>query len=440
LKNKKAIKGKKFMPIERRNFVKSLGLLAGALPFVKSDVFADNKTIPNQKEYSLPSSLNTTDEDFWNWVHSCYTVNPNILNLNNGGVSPQPKIVQDAFEKYYELSNEGPSYFMWRILDQGREPLRQRLADLAGVSPDEIAINRNTTEALDNVIFGLELKRGDEVVLTKQDYPNVINAFKQREKRDGIVLKWINLNLPIEDDDIIVKAFQEQFTNRTKLVNITHIINWTGQILPARKIADAAHSKGIEVMVDAAHTFVHLDYKIPDLDCDYFGTSLHKWLCAPFGSGILYVKKDKIKNVYPLFPNPEPESGDIRKFEAQGTRNFATEQAIGEAINFHQIIGAKRKEERLRFLKNYWAERILEFPKVKLHTSLKPEYSCGLALFSIDGKKPGDVANALFDKYKIHTVAIEWENISGIRVTPNVYTRLQDLDRFINAVKEIAKA
>ena len=362
------------------------------------------------------------------------------MNLNNGGVSPQPKIVQDAFEQYYELSNEGPSYFMWRILDQGREPLRQRLAELAGVSPEEIAINRNTTEALDTVIFGLNLKKGDEVVLTKQDYPNVINAFKQREMRDGIVLKWVNLNLPMENDDEIVNAYKQQFTDKTKLVNITHIINWTGQIIPARKIADVAHSRGIEVMVDGAHSFVHFDYKISDLDCDYFGTSLHKWLCAPFGTGLLYVKKEKIKSIYPLFPNPEPLSDDIRKFEAQGTRNFAAEQAIGQAINFHQIIGSKRKEERLRFLKNYWAEKVLEFPKVKLHTSLKPEYSCGIALFSVEGKKPADVSSILFDKFKIHTVSIEWENISGVRVTPNVYTRLQDLDKFINAVEYIARS
>ncbi|MGB9702982.1 MAG: aminotransferase class V-fold PLP-dependent enzyme [Candidatus Kapaibacteriota bacterium] len=432
------------MPIKRRNFVKSLGLLATAFPFANYDIFAENKEVSNDKNPKFNEKgiieNDVKNEDFWNWVHSCYTVNPNILNLNNGGVSPQPKIVQDAFEQYYELSNEGPSYFMWRILDQGREPLRQRLAELAGVSPEEIAINRNTTEALDTVIFGLNLKKGDEVVLTKQDYPNVINAFKQREMRDGIVLKWVNLNLPMENEDEIVNAYKQQFTDKTKLVNITHIINWTGQIIPARKIANVAHSRGIEVMVDGAHSFVHFDYKISDLDCDYFGTSLHKWLCAPFGTGLLYVKKEKIKSIYPLFPNPEPLSDDIRKFEAQGTRNFAAEQAIGQAINFHQIIGSKRKEERLRFLKNYWAEKVLEFPKVKLHTSLKPEYSCGIALFSIEGKKPADVASILFDKFKIHTVSIEWENISGVRVTPNVYTRLQDLDKFINAVEYIARS
>jgi selenocysteine lyase/cysteine desulfurase len=361
-----------------------------------------------------------------------------VLNLNNGGVSPQPKIVQDAFEKYYELCNEGPSYYMWRIVDQGREPLRERLAELAGVSPDEISFNRNTTEALDTIIFGLPLQRGDEVVLTKQDYPNVINAFKQREKREGIVLKWISLAMPNESDEDIVSTYESAFSPKTKLVNITHIINWNGQLLPAEKIARAAHKRGIEVMVDGAHTFAHIDYKIPSLECDYFGTSLHKWLCAPFGTGMLYVKKEKISKLWPLFPNGEPESSDIRKFESQGTRNFAAEQAIGEAINFHNIIGSQRKEMRLRFLKNYWAEKLAQIPKVKLNISLKPDYSCGLGSFAIEGMKPGEVSNELFEKFKIHTTSMEWENISGVRVTPHVYTRIADLDRFVQAVDKIA--
>lgn len=433
------------MQNDRRDFCKSLGLVAGAAPFLSTPLFSQNQTqepigMKNNKPILTKPNSNASDEDFWAWVNSCYTVNPNIMNLNNGGVGPQPKQVQDAFEQYYEMCNEGPSYYMWRILDQGREPLRQRMAEFAGVSADEICFNRNTTEALDTVIFGLNLQKGDEVVLTKQDYPNVINAWKQREMREGIVIKWVNLNLPLEDDEEIVSAYEKAFTSRTKLVNITHIINWSGQILPARKIADAAHKRGIEACVDGAHTFAHIEYKIADLDCDYFGTSLHKWLGAPFGAGMLYLKKEKIKNIWPLFPNPEPLSDDIRKFEAQGTRNFATEQAIGDALNFQQLIGNGRKEARLRLLKNYWAERVMENPKIKLHTSLKPEYSCGLALFSIDGMKPGDIGTILFDKYKIHTTPIEWENINGVRITPHVYTRLQDLDRFVKAVFEIAKS
>ena len=361
------------------------------------------------------------------------------MNLNNGGVSPQPKVVQEAFESYTRFSNEGPAYYMWEVLGEGRESVRRDLAELAGSSPEELAIVRNTTEALETVIFGLNLKKGDEVVLTKQDYPNMINAWKQREKRDGIVLKWIDLPQLIEDESAIVEAYREQFTNRTKIIEIMHMINWNGQILPAKKLADAAHMEGIEVLVDGAHTFAHLDFKIPDLNCDYYGTSLHKWLCAPFGTGMLYVKKDKISKIWPLTAPAEPESNDIRKFEAMGTRSFPAELAIGAAINFHDMIGSERKEARLRYLKNYWMDALSDIKGIKFFTSGKPEFSCGLGNFGIEGKDPADIQKELLSKYKIYTVAMVWENINGIRVTPNVYITTGDLDKFIEAVHEIAE-
>lgn len=378
-----------------------------------------------------------TDEDFWGWVRESYTASANIINLNNGGVSPQPKVVQDAHIKYYELCNEGPSYYMWRILDNGRESLRMKLAELAGVSPEEIAIDRNSTEALNTIIFGLNLKAGDEVVLTKQDYPNMINAWLQREKRDGIKLNFINLELPIENDDAIVEQFAKAFTPKTKVVMITHIINWVGQVMPVKKIAKIAHEKGIEVLVDGAHSFALLDFKIPDLDCDYFGTSLHKWLCAPFGSGMLYIKKEKIDTIWTLLSN-RPEDVGIRRFESLGTRSFASEMAIGNAIDFHEVIGAKRKEARLRFLKNYWASKAALIPKVKIHTSLKDEYSCAIAMFSVEGWKPTEIESKLMEKYKIHAVAIDRENMQGVRVTPHIYTTLKELDRLVKGISDIA--
>ncbi|NJL76049.1 MAG: aminotransferase class V-fold PLP-dependent enzyme [Saprospiraceae bacterium] len=375
----------------------------------------------------------THDEDFWYLIQQAYTVAPSIINLNNGGVSPQPLVVQEAVERYNRLSNEAPSYYMWRILDMGREPLRMKLADVAGCSPDELAINRNATEALETIIFGLRLKAGDEVVLTKYDYPNMINAWKQREKRDGIILKWLDFTLPLEDEDEITSIFTNAFTAKTKVVHITHIINWTGQILPAQRIASEAKERGIEVLIDAAHSFAHLDYTIPSLDCDYFGTSLHKWMSAPFGSGLLYVKKEKIKQLYPLFGAPDPESEDIRKFENLGTRSFAIEQAIGQAVNFHEMIGSKRKEQRLRYLKNYWLEKVLDMPNTYTHTSLKDDFSCALALVGVKDRKPEELANFLFNQFKIHTVAIDWENVHGVRITPNVYTTIKDLDRLVKA-------
>jgi selenocysteine lyase/cysteine desulfurase len=429
------------MAYNRRNFIQKIGGTAGA--FALSGFLAPSLAASIEKALEKVAHLSpedcAIDEEFWYQIKMAYTVSSTILNLNNGGVSPQPKVVQNAVERYNQLSNEAPSHYMWRVLDMGREPLRGKLAELAGCSPEEIAINRNSSEALETIIFGLPLKAGDEVVLSKQDYPNMINAWKQRERRDGIVLKWISFDLPIEDKSLMVRKFEEAFTEKTKIAHVTHMINWCGQLLPAKEIAQAAHKRGIEVLLDAAHTFAHIDYNIPDLECDYFGTSLHKWLCAPFGSGMLYVKKDKIKNLYPLFAAPDSSSDDIRKFEHLGTRSFAIEQAIGQAVDFHNLIGSERKEKRLHYLKNYWMEKVKTLPGVSFQTSMLPEFSGAICLFSIEGKKPEDIGHTLMEKYKIHTVPIVWENISGVRVTPNVYTVTKDLDRLVTAIREIVE-
>jgi selenocysteine lyase/cysteine desulfurase len=428
------------MLTNRRLFLKQVGAGLGAVSLGASLfptlLFGEETT--NHNLPGMPPG-DVQGDDFWAWMQESFTVSPNIINLNNGGVSPQPKVVQETVERYYRLCNEGPSYYMWQILDQGREPLRADLAEFAGCSPGEIAIDRNTTEAMNDIIFGLQLKPGDEVVLTKQDYPNVINSWKLREKRDGIVLKWINLELPSENQDYLTDAYVSQFTEKTKVVNVTHIINWIGQIIPVRNIAREAHKRGIDVLVDGAHSFALLDFKIPDLECDYFATSLHKWMCAPFGSGLLYVKKEKIAGIWALFPDDKPLSDDIRKFERLGTRNFSTEMAIGSALDFHLAIGSKRKEERLRYLKDYWAKKVRDLPGVQIKTSLDPRFSCVVCLVSIDGMKPGEVVTSLFSNYKIHTTGIEWENISGVRVSPNVYTPLRDLDKFVKAIEEISK-
>ncbi len=395
-----------------------------------------DKALQNASGIS-PEDL-ASEEDFWYYVQQSYTVSPSLINLNNGGVAPSPKTVQDAMKRFHDISNEAPSYYMWRIVDQGREPLRRNLAKLAGCDTEEIAIQRNASEALEAVIFGLDLKAGDEVVLTKQDYPNMINAWKQRELRDKIKLVWINLELPSEDDNYIVNEYVKAFTPKTKVVQVTHIINWNGQILPCRKIADAAHARGIEVLVDGAHSFAHFAFKIPDLGADYFGTSLHKWLSACIGSGLLYIKKEKIKNIYPLFAAGDPKSPDIRKFENLGTRPFFIEQAIGKAIEFHEMIGSERKEKRLHYLKNYWMEKVKDIPKVKLGTSLHPSYGCAIGLVGVEGKKPAELDSFLLDKYKIHAVGIEWENIKGVRVTPNVYTTTKNLDVLVEAITRFA--
>jgi selenocysteine lyase/cysteine desulfurase len=275
--------------------------------------------------------------------------------------------------------------------------------------------------------------------LSKYDYPNMMNAWKQREKRDKVKLVWIDIPQPLEDDAAIVKLYENAITPRTRIVHITHLINWTGNIVPCRAIADMAHKRGCEVIVDGAHTFGHIDYKIEDTGADYFATSLHKWLCAPFGSGLMYIKKDKVKNIWALLSSSEPDGNDIRKFENLGTRSFASEMAIGAAVDFHNVIGAKRKEARLRYLKNYWAEKAAKLPGAKMATSLKPAYSGAIANIGFDGWEAQQIEARLFEKYKIHTVSIVYEKINGIRVTPSVYTSLQDLDFLAKGLEEISK-
>lgn len=422
----------------RRSFLKNSSVVLSALPFLKIPSFSFLESLGKYKPLATSESIKL-DEDYWEVIKQAYTVSPQILNFNNGGVSPAPRVVQEALEHYNKIANEAPSYYMWRIMDQGREPLRENLAKFAGVSPEEIAINRNATEAIDTVIMGLELLKGDQVVLSKYDYPNMLHAWRQRELRDGIVLKYVDIDLPIANDDVIVEKYLAQMGPKTKVMHLTHIVNWNGQIMPVKRIATEAKKRGAEVLVDAAHSFAHLNYKIPDLNCDYYGTSLHKWLSAPIGSGMLWMKKGKIKNIFPLIANGEPKSENIRKFENLGTRPFTIEQSIGHALNFHLAIGQERKETRLRFLKDYWTKEALKIPKVILNTPLDAEHSCAIAHLGIEGMEAGFIESKLFEKFKIHTSPTKWEKLNGIRITPHVYTSLRDLDRLLEGLNYVSK-
>ena len=423
----------------RRSFMKksaALGLGAFGINSLFNELHAAD--FQNAEKFWDPAS--ETNDDYWATIQEAYTASKSdVIILNNGGVSPSPLVVQEALETYNRQAAQGPSYYMWRIMDKGRVPLRQRLAAMGGCDPEEIAINRNATEALNTVIFGLPLQKGDEVIGMKYDYPNMMNAWRQRQLRDGIVYKQLSFDFPIENDAQIVKAYEDAITPQTKIIHVTHVVNWVGQIMPVKKISQMAHKKGIEVIVDGAHSFGLLDFKISDLECDYFGTSLHKFLSAPVGSGMMWVKKDKIAKIWPLVCNHEPTSGDIRKFETLGTRSFCIEQAIGEAINFQEGIGTKRKQERIHYLKKYWAEKAQQIPGVKIHTSLKPEYSCAIAGVSVDGLKPGELDSKFFNDFKIHTTPVSYEGVHCVRVTPHVYTKISDLDKLVGALEKISK-
>ncbi len=427
------------MATERRDFLKTIGAFtAGAvfLPLVNPRLICEVE-VASEKAAHLSPKVLAENEEFWSHVQNAYKVSPDFINLENGFYSPSPQVVLDAWVRNIRMINEIPSFYMRHRQVEERETAKKQLAEFAGCSPEEIVITRNTTESLDTIISGLDLKAGDEVIVTNQDYGSMLQAFEQQSRRFGIRIRTISLPMHPKQSAEVVQAFEEAITLKTRVMLVTHIINLTGQILPAREICDMAHEHGVEVIVDAAHSFAHIDFKIPDLHCDYLGASLHKWLCAPLGTGILYIRKEKIKNVWPLLGDTAYPADDIRKFEHIGTHPVSSEITIPDAIRFHNNIGSKRKEERLRFLKNYWVEKVRNLPKVVMNTPSGDERSCAIANFAIEGRTPTEVADYLFSKHKIFTVAIETEAVKGVRVTPHLYTRIEDLDLLIRSIEEI---
>lgn len=410
--------------MDRRAFLQRL-LMTGIIPAMEL----------SSKESSLSENLTADEEDFWRAIRAEFTLHPSLINLNNGGVSPHPRSVLEALFRMELAANEAPAYVMWRLQDQ-KEPIRRRLAALGGADPEEIAIVRNSTEALETVIFGLSLRPGDEVIAAESDYPSMVAAWKQREARDGIKVRWVRLPLPTDEEERLVAPYLEAITPRTRVIHLTHLINWTGQIVPVEKITVEAQKRGIFTIVDAAHSYAHIPLDFHAMGCDAAGVSLHKWLCAPFGTGLLYVRKERIKDVWPLFAAPaDRKADDIRKFEHLGTRSIPTEQAIAAAIDFHERIGTERKAARLRALRSYWLREAKNLPKV---TSLTPErLAGGLATIKVEGWKPQQLADHLLEKHRILVTAIDWAGIQGIRVTPHVYTTFQELDQLLDALRRL---
>ena len=379
------------------------------------------------------------DETFWLDVQQAFSVDRSLINLNSGGVSPSPTIVQEAMKGHLDYSNEAPVYTMWRILEPQREGVRQRLARAFGCSAEEIAVTRNASEGLQICQLGIDLRPGDEVLTTTQDYGRMITTFKQRERREGIVLRQFPIPIPAEDPGHIVRLFEENITPKTRLILMCHMINITGQILPVKQVVQMARARGIPVVVDGAHAFGHFEFTHADLDCDYYASSLHKWLLAPHGSGLLYVRKNKIAGLWPLMAAPEKMDDDIRKFEEIGTHPAANFVAVAEALTFHQGIGPARKEARLRYLRDYWATALLKHDRVRLHTSLKPEFSCCIGTVQIDGIDTKALGEHLWAAYRIIATPIMHDEFEGLRVTANVFTTLEELDRFVEAMEDVIR-
>jgi selenocysteine lyase/cysteine desulfurase len=421
--------------MHRRSFLRA----ATGLAALKADSISRARAAASSiNDHKLEEAAR--DEDFWREIQQAFTVDRNIINLNNGGVSPSPKVVQDAMRRELEFSNMAPAYTMWTVLEPEIESVRARLAATFGCDPEEMAITRNASEALEIAQLGIDLKPGDEVITTDQDYPRMITTWQQRERRDGIKLKMISFPTPPPSLDDLYQRFERAITPRTRVIHFCHITNLTGQIFPVKKICQMARSRGIETVVDGAHAFAHFPYKRDDLDCDYYGTSLHKWLLAPHGTGFLYVRKEKIEKLWPMMAAPASMNGNIRKFEEIGTHPAANHNAIAEALTFNESIGAERKAARLRYLRSLWSERLLRFPSVTIRTSTDPEQSCGVVLVSVEGKKAPALADELWKQHRILVVAIVHKDFEGLRVTPNVYTTPREIDIFANAMEKLIKA
>jgi selenocysteine lyase/cysteine desulfurase len=417
----------------RRDF---LALASTAVPLLRPGALASIEVLA--RDDRDPEQI-AADEDAWVEVQRAYTLDRSIVNLNNGGVCPAPFVVQEALRRYLEHAQEAPAYVMWRLQDASKETVRANLARLFGRDPEEIAITRNASESLENVQLGLRVERGDEVVTTDQDYPRMITTWQQRERRDGIVLKQIELPVPALDDDAVVRAFESAITPRTRVFHLCHVINLTGQILPVRRIVELARPRGIEVIVDGAHAFGHLDFDHASLGCDFYGTSLHKFLSGPIGTGMLFVRRERIPDVWPLMPAPEALDADVRKFEEIGTHPVGLRLAIAEAIAFHSGIGPARKAARLRFLRDRWARRVEGQTNVHLWTSLAPGRSSGVALVEIEGVEPTDLQAHLWSKHRIYTIGIEHARFRGIRVSPHVCTSVHEIDRFGDVLLKVAR-
>ncbi|MEY4867122.1 MAG: hypothetical protein RIT36_21 [Bacteroidota bacterium] len=419
--------------MNKRSFIKN-ATLTGIGATLGMDALA---ALFETKKHSSAAAL-AADDKFWNQIRTQYMLKPDYINLENGFYNFIPQPTLEKYIQHIRDINYQGSYYMRTVQRDNKKRMAAKLAAVAGCSPEELIITRNTTESLDLVIAGQDWKAGDEALMAIQDYGSMLDMFEQVSKRYGVVLNKVSIpNLPASDEEI-VSLYEKAITPKTKLLMIPHMVNITGHILPVRKICGMAHSKGVEVMVDGAHAFAHIQYKISELDCDYYGTSLHKWMSVPLGAGFLFVKKEKIAKTWPLIGDGTKDLSDIRRLNHIGTHACATDLTIEDAIDFYNMIGAERKEKRLRYIQQYWTSRVKNVPKIIINTPTDDKRSCGIANVGIAGMTPADLAKRLMDEHKIFTVAIDTANVHGCRITPNVYTSLEELDAFVAALKKLA--
>ncbi|WP_209329939.1 aminotransferase class V-fold PLP-dependent enzyme [Lunatimonas salinarum] len=420
--------------MKKRTFLKNLMALGvTASPGINS--FAQ---LLSGVEHIPPTQL-ASDEDFWARIRAGYKLKPDYINLENGFYCFVPQETLENFIQHVRDVNYQGSWYMRNHRKKDKDATAARLAAMGGCSPEELVITRNATESLDMIITGIDWKEGDEAVMAEQDYGAMLNQFKLAARRYGVVNKVVSVPNHPKSDEEIVDLYARVITPKTRLLMVSHIINITGQILPVRKICDMAHSKGVSVLVDGAHAFGHFQFNLPDLDCDYYGSSLHKWLSTPLGAGLLYVKKGNAEKIWPLLAEGSRAHTDIHGLNHVGTHPAHTDLAINDAIDYHDAIGGARKEARLRYLQTYWTSKVRDIPGVIVNTPADPARHCGIGNVGIEGMKPADFAKVLMDKYKIFTVAIDGQNVHGCRISPNLYTTLDELDVLVKACTELAK-
>lgn len=417
--------------MDKRRFIKSLGALSFS-PLISASELSDFKPISK----NLPV-INNEDE-LWKTVRSHYTLKDEYINLESGYYNIIPDPILEHFINHVRHVNIEGSYYMRKALNKNKDRVTSELANLVGSTPDQIAITRNATESLDLVISGFPWKKGDEAIYAKQDYGTMKEMFEQISDRYGVVNKIISVPNHPKNDEEIVSLYESQITSKTKLIMVCHMINITGQILPIKKICEMAHSYGVEVMVDGAHCVGHFDFAIDDFNCDYYGSSLHKWLATPLGAGLLYVNKNKTHRIWPLLANGNTDKSDIKRLNHIGTHPVHTDLAISNSIDYIKWIGMERKENRMRFLQRYWSDQLRNIKNVVVNTPIDMQRSCGIGNVGLTNMSPSKMENILFDKYNIFTVAIDYANVKGCRISPNIFTTTEELDIFVKAVKEMS--
>jgi selenocysteine lyase/cysteine desulfurase len=417
------------MTVDRRRFLSRLSVGLGGAAVLNAS--AVRRLIAAEPVAGTRSPLDiATDEDYWGQIQRAFDCDRSLVNLNNGGVSPAPLHVHEAMIRDLRFSNEIPVEHMWNVLEPRLEAVRRDLALDFGCDPEEMAVTRNASESNETMILGLDLKRGDEVVVTTQNYPRMLTTWEQRERRDGIVLKRVRIPVKASDAEIVA-AYRAAITPRTRAIEVMHISFLTGQIFPVRDIVQLGRERGIPVFVDGAHAYGHFPFTRDDLGADYYGTSLHKWLHAPIGTGFLYVRRERIPGLWPLMAAPKEMDANIRKYEEIGTHPAANHNAVAVALAFTRSIGVERKWRRLRYLRDRWAKPLLAASdRVRIHTPLDDDRSGAIALVQVEGMESAKLREWLWQKHRVFVVPIKHEDFEGLRVTPSIYTTVDEVDRF----------